>query len=174
MFSAKDLVDRLRFNLKEGLGSELADVCFQKASTNNEFIQASTSRKPKSASFSTVFLSYSVWEVNWLLTEQTEGPLWVANPRTDWGVNNCIVLACYSCCSPPACLVCPSERQMTHRSTQRCWRRNVSERCPVQQPGSCESTWHGHSCGSPIESHFVWLALPWWRGVFGNMTKECF
>lgn len=103
-----------------------------------------------------------------LLTGWTVDPLWAVQSGSDWGVNNCIVLSCYSCCSSPACLVCPSEQQMTR--TQCGWRRNVSERSPLQQPGSCESTWHGHSRStlpsSANESHFVWLPLPWCGGIF--------
>lgn len=102
-----------------------------------------------------------------LLTGWTVDPLWAVQSGSDWGVNNCIVLSCYSCCSSPACLVCPSEQQMTR--TQCGWRRNVSERSPLQQPGSCESTWHGHSRStlpsSANESHFVWLPLPWCGGI---------
>lgn len=141
---------------------------FRKTSPKNEFIQIPSPRcfsrqVPEGCS------SLAVSEqLMGLLTGWTVDPLWAAQSGSDWGVNNCIVLSCYSCCSSPACLVCPSEQQMTR--TQCGWRRNVSERSPLQQPGSCESTWHGNSRStlpsSANESHFVWLPLPWCGGIF--------
>lgn len=151
----------------------------QKASLNNEFTQIPSPERacrqvPQESSSQT---ASEKWTGFW------QGRQWVLcglhNPGTDCGVNNCIVLAGYSCFfPPPARLVCPSQQQMTNRHTQRGRWRNVSERCPpsnkqplVKALGTATAAEHSARLS---KSHFVWLALPWRGGVFGQYVGGMF
>lgn len=95
----------------KGWGAKLTDVCAHcvpKASLKNEFIQIRrVPQEPSSVAASEkspVFWRRKQWVLCGL---QKQGLI---------EVNNCIVWACLSCCSLPTCLVCPSERQMTHKT----------------------------------------------------------
>lgn len=132
-------------------------------------------KKAQVGKFLKSLLPYSVL----FLTGHTVGPLCAAQPESAWGVNNCIVLACYPCCSSPACLVCPSERQMTHTHTHRAASRGMfldavlsNNQALVKALG--KATVAALFLSPPHESHFVWLALPWWGGIFWEYEDGLF